>query len=141
MSKPNRTTPHIVDVAVGANIRQRRRALKISQEALAEAIDVTFQQVQKYERGANRVSASCLYEICRTLKCHPSDLMPPPDWYRDEATPKWMTDARVLNALHPRLFETLIALPEENLHLLVTGLQALTAEPPVRDMRNREIIA
>jgi hypothetical protein len=58
--------------------------------------------------------------------------MPAPDWYRDEATPKWMTDARVLHALHPRLFETLIALPEENLRLLVTGLQALTAEPPAK---------
>ena len=146
MSKPIRTMPHIVDVAVGANIRQRRRALKISQEALAEAIDVTFQQVQKYERGANRVSASCLYEICRMLKCHPSDLMPPPDWYRpdwyrDEATPKWMTDARVLHALHPRLFETLIALPEENLRLLITGLQALTAELPTREAHNRQLIA
>ena len=141
MPKPIRTMPHIVDVAVGVNIRQRRRALKISQEALAEAIDVTFQQVQKYERGANRVSASCLYEICRTLKCHPSDLMPAPDWYRDEATPKWMTDARVLHTLHPRLFETLIALPEENLRLLITGLQALTAELPIREAHNRQLIA
>ncbi len=140
MSRPVRAMPHIVDVAVGANIRQRRRALKISQEALAEAIDVTFQQVQKYERGANRVSASCLYEICRTLKCHPSDLMPAPDWYRDETTPKWMTDARVLHTLHPRLFETLIALPEENLRLLVTGLQALTAELPAKDLCNRQLI-
>ncbi len=141
MSKPIRSVPHIVDVAVGANIRQRRRALKISQEALAEAIDVTFQQVQKYERGANRVSASCLFEICRTLKCHPSDLMPAPDWYRDEATPKWMTDARVLHTLHPRLFETLIALPEENLRLLITGLQALTAELPIKEAHNRQLIA
>ena len=141
MPKPIRTMPHIVDVAVGVNIRQRRRALKISQEALAEAIDVTFQQVQKYERGANRVSASCLYEICRTLKCHPSDLMPAPDWYRDEATPKWMTDARVLHALHPRLFDTLIALPEENLRLLITGLQALTAELPIKEAHNRQLIA
>lgn len=141
MSKPARAMPHVVDVAVGANIRQRRRALKVSQEALAEAIDVTFQQVQKYERGANRVSASCLFEICRTLKCHPSDLMPAPDWYRDEKTPKWMIDARALHALHPRLFETLIGLPEENLRLLVTGLQALTAELPTKDMHNPERVA
>jgi len=141
MPKPARAMPHIVDVAVGANIRLRRRALKISQEALAEAIDVTFQQVQKYERGANRVSASCLFDICRTLRCHPADLMPAPDWYRDEKTPKWMTDARALHALHPRLFETLMALPEENLRLLVTGLQALTVEPPARAAHNREVIA
>lgn len=138
MSKPAKTMPHIVDVAVGANIRLRRRALKMSQEALAEAIDVTFQQVQKYERGANRVSASCLFEICRTFKCHPSDLMPAPDWYRDEKTPKWMTDARVLHTLHPRLFEALIALPEDNLRLLVAGLQALSPETSLRDLHNRE---
>jgi len=133
--------PHVVDVAVGANIRQRRRTLKISQEALAEAIDVTFQQVQKYERGANRVSASCLFDICRMLKCHPADLLPAPDWYRDERTPKWMTDARVLHALHPHLFEALIALPEDHLCLLVTGLQALTSETPVRVTYNPGIIA
>ena len=141
MPKPSRATPHIVDVAVGANIRQRRRALKISQEALAEAIAVTFQQVQKYERGANRVSASCLFDICRVLRCPPADLMPPPDWYRDEKAAKWMTDARALHVLHPRLFETLMALPEENLRLLITGLQALTAEPPARAEHNRQLIA
>lgn len=49
-----------------------------------------------------------------------------------------MTDARALHVLHPRLFETLIALPEENLRLLVAGLQALTAEPPAKEMRARE---
>ena len=67
--------------------------------------------------------------------------MPAPDWYRDETTPKWRTDARVLHALHPRLFETLIALPEENLRLLVAGLQALTAELPTKGARNRQLIA
>ena len=146
MPKPSRAMPHIVDVAVGANIRQRRRALRVSQEALAEAIAVTFQQVQKYERGANRVSASCLFDICRVLKCHPADLMPAPDWYGDEKAVKWMTDARALHVLHPRLFETLMALPEENLRLLVAGLQALTAEPPAKEKlisngRNPELIA
>lgn len=46
----------------------RRRLLGVSQERLAEALGLTFQQVQKYERGANRVSASKLYEIARTLQ-------------------------------------------------------------------------
>jgi transcriptional regulator with XRE-family HTH domain len=46
----------------------RRRMLQISQEQLADALKLTFQQVQKYERGANRVSASKLYEIAKTLK-------------------------------------------------------------------------
>jgi transcriptional regulator with XRE-family HTH domain len=46
----------------------RRKMLNISQEHLADALKLTFQQVQKYERGANRVSASKLYEIARTLQ-------------------------------------------------------------------------
>ena len=125
MSKPTRSAPHAIDVAVGGQIRARRRAMKISQEALAEAIKVTFQQVQKYERGANRVSASMLYEICRTLQCQPSDLMPAPDWYLRDMTPKWLNDARSLHALHPRLFEVLMHLPEESVRLLVISLQAM----------------
>jgi transcriptional regulator with XRE-family HTH domain len=52
---------------VGARVRMRRRFLGLTQQALAESLGLTFQQVQKYERGANRVSASKLYEIARTL--------------------------------------------------------------------------
>src|SRR3982750_545860 len=60
--------PHPVDIYVGARVKERRKALGISQEKLAEALGLTFQQVQKYERGANRVSASKLWEIARALK-------------------------------------------------------------------------
>src|SRR5881275_161040 len=52
--------PHPVDRHVGLRIRMRRKELGISQERLAESIGLTFQQVQKYERAANRVSASKL---------------------------------------------------------------------------------
>jgi transcriptional regulator with XRE-family HTH domain len=48
-------------------VRMRRKMLGISQERLADALGLTFQQVQKYERGANRISASKLYEIARFL--------------------------------------------------------------------------
>lgn len=58
---------HKVDIHVGERIRARRRSLGMTQEALASAIGLTFQQVQKYERGANRVSASMLYEIAKAL--------------------------------------------------------------------------
>ncbi|HMO43605.1 MAG TPA: helix-turn-helix transcriptional regulator, partial [Phenylobacterium sp.] len=57
--------PNPVDRHVGLRIRLRRKELGVSQEKLAEAIGLTFQQVQKYERGANRVSASKLWEIAR----------------------------------------------------------------------------
>ena len=56
-----------VDVAVGARIRLLRKLKGLSQQALAEAAGVTFQQIQKYERGSNRVSASMLTRIARTL--------------------------------------------------------------------------
>ena len=56
-------TPDPVDVHVGARIRLRRKQLGQSQEALAEAIGLTFQQVQKYERAANRISASMLHRV------------------------------------------------------------------------------
>jgi transcriptional regulator with XRE-family HTH domain len=59
--------PHPVDRHVGLRIRMRRKELGISQERLAEALGLTFQQVQKYERAANRVSASKLFEIGRAL--------------------------------------------------------------------------
>jgi transcriptional regulator with XRE-family HTH domain len=60
--------PNPVDLHVGARIRMRRRMLGVSQERLADALGLTFQQVQKYERGANRVSASKLYEIAASLQ-------------------------------------------------------------------------
>ena len=57
-----------IDIAVGARIRLLRKVRGLSQQALAEAAGVTFQQVQKYERGANRVSASMLSRIASTLQ-------------------------------------------------------------------------
>lgn len=67
MAKDVDITPNPVDVHVGLRIRLRRKELGVSQEKLAEAIGLTFQQVQKYERAANRVSASKLYEVARAL--------------------------------------------------------------------------
>ncbi len=67
--------PDPIDVAVGARIRLRRKALKISQAVLAESVGVTFQQVQKYERGTNRVSASMLSKIAATLESSCAGLM------------------------------------------------------------------
>jgi len=65
---PEARTPNVVDIHVGGRVRMRRKMLGISQETLADALKLTFQQVQKYERGANRVSASKLYDIAKTLQ-------------------------------------------------------------------------
>jgi transcriptional regulator with XRE-family HTH domain len=58
-----------IDVAVGARIRIRRKEIGMSQQTLAQHLGVTFQQVQKYERGANRISASMLVRTARALDC------------------------------------------------------------------------
>jgi transcriptional regulator with XRE-family HTH domain len=60
--------PHPVDTHVGAKVKSRRLMLGLSQEELAKSIGLTFQQVQKYERGTNRISVSRLTEISRALK-------------------------------------------------------------------------
>ena len=61
------TNNNAVDVHVGKRIRLRRTLLGMSQEQLGAALELTFQQVQKYERGANRVSASRLWDISQIL--------------------------------------------------------------------------
>ncbi len=68
MQAVNREGPDPIDVAVGARVRIRRRWLGLSQTQLANALGITFQQVQKYERGANRVSASMLVKIAAKLE-------------------------------------------------------------------------
>src|SRR6478609_5765393 len=58
---------HPVDVHVGARMRQRRTLPGMSQEKLGTAVGLTFQQIQKYERGANRIGSSRLYEFAKVL--------------------------------------------------------------------------
>lgn len=70
-----RLSPDPIDVAVGARVRTRRKQLRISQTELADALGLTFQQVQKYERGTNRMSASMLVRTARKLKTTVSELV------------------------------------------------------------------
>lgn len=65
--RKTRGKPTWIDVHVGQRVRQRRTLLGYSQERLADALNLTFQQVQKYERGANRVGAGRLYELANAL--------------------------------------------------------------------------
>ena len=60
--------PNLIDEHVGGRVRMRRMTLGISQEKLADALGITFQQVQKYEKGANRISASRLHHISHVLQ-------------------------------------------------------------------------
>lgn len=60
-------TPHPVDAHVGSRVRLRRTMMGLSQEKLGEAVGLTFQQIQKYERGANRIGCSRLYQFSHIL--------------------------------------------------------------------------
>jgi len=65
VEKEHRPSP--IDVHVGSRVRLRRTLLGMSQERLGEALGLTFQQVQKYERGVNRIGASRLFDLSRVL--------------------------------------------------------------------------
>lgn len=64
--------PHPVDVHVGKRIRHRRWMVGMTQQQLAQKVGIKFQQIQKYETGANRVSASRLWDIAETLEAEVS---------------------------------------------------------------------
>jgi transcriptional regulator with XRE-family HTH domain len=68
----NAKTPNAIDSYVGSQVRMRRQLLGLSQERLADQIGVTFQQVQKYEKGMNRIGASRLQRIAEVLNTSPS---------------------------------------------------------------------
>ncbi len=74
-----------LDKQIGQRIRTRRLEVGMSQEKLAEALSVTFQQVQKYEKGVNRVAASRLYHIARALRSPIRDFLPDPKVSKAEA--------------------------------------------------------
>jgi transcriptional regulator with XRE-family HTH domain len=67
MSKPQTKVPNSIDIHVGSRLRMRRMMLGMSQEKLGEAFGLTFQQVQKYEKGANRMGASRLQQAAQIL--------------------------------------------------------------------------
>lgn len=71
--------PDQIDIEVGAALRRIRLHRGLSQSDLGQAIGVTFQQIQKYERGANRVSASMLVKAARTLGVPAAEILPQDD--------------------------------------------------------------
>jgi transcriptional regulator with XRE-family HTH domain len=116
-----------MDIALGAAVRIRRRTLGISQEALAEQCGVSFQQIQKYENGANRISFSRLVQIARALKCRVVDLMDVLDAPEREGS----GDIDLLTRMRtPGALELLAAyeqMPPEARSSLVGLLRSLTA--------------
>jgi transcriptional regulator with XRE-family HTH domain len=113
--------PDPMDIALGAAVRLRRKTLGISQEALAEQCGVSFQQVQKYENGANRISFSRLVQIARALRCRVVDLMDVLD-APDRETP---TDLDMLSRMRTPGAMELLA---ESRAALLTLLRTLTLQ-------------
>lgn len=84
-SKNTKGTASLLDVALGNLIRQRRIQLGLSQEFLADSIGVSFQQVQKYERGVNRISFATFYQIMKVLKDDALSYLKKVDAFMDHA--------------------------------------------------------
>lgn len=74
--KPQRDAPDEMDVYVGAQLKLLRKQARVTQAGLADALGVTFQQIQKYEKGANRMAASTLARASVALGCSVMDFYP-----------------------------------------------------------------
>ena len=111
-----------MDRAIGARVRARRRSLSMSQSDLAERLGVSFQQVQKYERGANRISGSTLVAAARALQTSVSWLVgedagegaPSDEAFAALMTPGAMEMLAAFRAVRrPRARQALLALARE----------------------------
>lgn len=126
MTSPSNKTPDPMDVALGAAVRIRRRTIGLSQEALANQCGVSFQQIQKYENGANRISFSRLVQIAKALRCRVVDLMDVLDAPGAEA----QGEVDVLSRMRtPGALELLAAfeqLPQDSRSSLIGFMRSLT---------------
>ena len=91
----NKKKPNPIDIHVGSRIRLRRTMLGMSQEKLGESLGITFQQIQKYEKGTNRVGASRLQNISSILNVPVSFFFE--DAPGDKSTPGGMAEAQSSN--------------------------------------------
>ena len=116
--------PNPIDLHVGARVRMRRKSLGMSQESLGDSLELTFQQVQKYERGANRISASKLYEISKTLKLPVGYFF---EDYADGASPEGFSESDSEKFVHGFLMTT-------------EGIELAEAFPRVKSAKHRRKI-
>lgn len=139
MAETSTKSPDPMDIALGAAVRIRRRTIGMSQEALAEQCNVSFQQIQKYENGANRISFSRLVQIARALKCRVVDLLEVLDTPDRENT----TELDLLGRMRtPGALELLSAferMPAEARTALVNMLKAMTAGDAAQPAKTKEV--
>lgn len=123
-SKARTEKAHAIDRLVGQQLRKRRIELGLTQLSVAESIGVTFQQIQKYERGSNRIVASRLYDLAKTLDVpleyffaeaqEDTPGVPGADQAADDSTPSPKETRNLINAYYeiadPTLRKKLIEL-------------------------------
>ena len=135
MAETSTKTPDPMDIALGAAVRIRRRTIGMSQEALAEQCGVSFQQIQKYENGANRISFSRLVQIAKALRCRVVDLLDVLDTPEEEPS----VDLDLLSRMRtPGALELLTAfeqLTPEARASLVSFMRALTPHASVAQLQ------
>jgi transcriptional regulator with XRE-family HTH domain len=123
--------PDPIDVEVGLALRRLRRNAGLSQTDLGESLGVSFQQIQKYERGSNRISASTLVKIARFLGVSPSELLPHED---APPTPQIVAQNMMVRGAE-ELLESYCQIPEASqrravLHLVRTMLDVARVGDP-----------
>ena len=121
------------DIEAGMNVRRIRKHLRLSQSDLAEALDLTFQQVQKYERGSNRISVSKLMQISRALKCSPMDILPKVNYEADDGDNGVMAKVHEIVMRNADALDILAALPKHHFDYLIktAALVAQQSETPL----------
>jgi transcriptional regulator with XRE-family HTH domain len=115
--------PDPIDIHVGSRVRLRRALLGMSQEKLGNALGLTFQQIQKYERGANRIGSSRLFKLSKTLDV-------PASFFFEEISEETERNAKGLLDQKSQMFETEQLLRHKPLEL-VRGYYRIT-DPKVK---------
>jgi transcriptional regulator with XRE-family HTH domain len=125
MSSADSRRPDPFDVMVGARVRLTRRLRGISQEKLAQACGLTFQQVQKYEKGTNRISCSMLKRISECLQTPMAELLG-----EDDAAPRSTNWPMLAEPMVQELTEAFAAIKSRALKRRVLHLLHELAEQP-----------
>jgi transcriptional regulator with XRE-family HTH domain len=135
MGKNNSSTTEI-DCLIGERVRSRRLRAKVSQAALGEALGVTFQQVQKYESGANRIGCGRLMKIAEVLECDVGE------FYGNQATASTPFSKFMATKDGVAIVEAMLKIKNQALRRTVIDIaeklaeaQARRAKPADRDIR------
>ena len=121
--------PHPVDVHVGTRLRFKRQLLGLSQTALGEPLGLSYQQIQKYERGANRMGASRLFQIASILD------VPIMFFFEDMPSKitgpdKFPADAVVIDSQATKLIRAYVSVPDERVRKGIRDLVRQLATDP-----------